>query len=395
MGRTKPKKSEEKGQRLNSPNDLIFARDGGLFFTDPTYGLQGTRKEERELSYQGVYYVGVVEEGGSGDDEDGEQEENPTKYEDTPTLLIRGLASPNGLALSPDEKILYVVESTPPRVWKYDVLSMPRGERRRRRRSDDADMEGSEGGMKMEKQRRKKKKKKRTQSLDELLSDLEEEEEEEGESSKKGVKDGVEDGVEETKKNKEETEKEKQEDVVPVLSEGSIFFDFQPLVDACSKKLGSESDGKKFNNPDGMKIDVLGNLYVAGACGVHVIGTDGLLTASLLADVTVSNVAWGGDERMYVTTAESELLFFSIIVLATTMHIMHTTIVTCIYYKIYFYNYQSYISTFSWTLFLFCLQGLLRFDVSRHVIPTLPDMMTGINSNGEEDSGGMLSSFGL
>ena len=89
----KPKKSEEKGQRLNSPNDLIFARDGGLFFTDPTYGLQGTRKEERELSYQGVYYVGVVEEGGSGDDEDGEQEENPTKYEDTPTLLIRGLAS--------------------------------------------------------------------------------------------------------------------------------------------------------------------------------------------------------------------------------------------------------------------------------------------------------------
>ena len=304
MGRTKPKKSEEKGQRLNSPNDLIFARDGGLFFTDPTYGLQGTRKEERELSYQGVYYVGVVEEGGNGDDEDGEQEENPTKYEDTPTLLIHDLVSPNGLALSPDEKILYVVESTPPRVWKYDVLSMPRGERRRKRRRGDADMEGSEGGMKKEKQRKKKKKKKKkkTQSLDELLSDLEEEDEKEEESSKKGVKD-----AEETKKNMEETEKEKQEDVVPVLSEGSIFFDFQPLVDACSKKLGSESNGKKFNNPDGMKIDVLGNLYVAGACGVHVIGTDGLLTASLLADVMVSNVAWGGDERMYVTTAESEL----------------------------------------------------------------------------------------
>lgn len=74
--------------RFNSPNDLCFDRAGNLFFTDPPYGLG--RDAARELSWNGVYRRAA----------DG-----------TVTLLARDLERPNGIALSPDEKTLYVANS--------------------------------------------------------------------------------------------------------------------------------------------------------------------------------------------------------------------------------------------------------------------------------------------
>jgi gluconolactonase len=79
------------GKRLNSPNDLVIARDGTVYFTDPSFGLEGTDNSPlRELTFNGVYRL------------------RPNGQLD---LLTRELERPNGLVLSPDESILYVANS--------------------------------------------------------------------------------------------------------------------------------------------------------------------------------------------------------------------------------------------------------------------------------------------
>jgi gluconolactonase len=75
------------GRRLNSPNDLVYRSDGTLYFTDPPFGLpDGFDDPAKELPFSGVYRVrdGVV------------------------TLESAELTGPNGIALSPDERFLYV-----------------------------------------------------------------------------------------------------------------------------------------------------------------------------------------------------------------------------------------------------------------------------------------------
>lgn len=75
------------GKRLNSPNDLVYRKDGVLFFTDPPFGLPGFHDDPaRETPQFGVYAW-----------KDG-----------VTTLLVSDLRGPNGLDLSPDEKHLYV-----------------------------------------------------------------------------------------------------------------------------------------------------------------------------------------------------------------------------------------------------------------------------------------------
>lgn len=77
-----------KGRRLNSPNDAALRSDGSIYFTDPPYGVQ---PKDRELGFQGVYRLLP----------NGEL-----------TLLIKDLDRPNGIAFSPDEKRLYVADSS-------------------------------------------------------------------------------------------------------------------------------------------------------------------------------------------------------------------------------------------------------------------------------------------
>ena len=75
------------GRRLNSPNDLVYRSDGTLFFTDPPFGLPGAFDDpDKELPFSGVFRV-----------RDGEV-----------SLVTDELAGPNGIALSPDERYLYV-----------------------------------------------------------------------------------------------------------------------------------------------------------------------------------------------------------------------------------------------------------------------------------------------
>lgn len=76
-----------RGLRLNSPNDLVFNKKGWLYFTDPCWGLpKQEQSEEKELSFNGVYLL---------------------KGEEL-MLIDSTLWRPNGIALSPDQKYLYV-----------------------------------------------------------------------------------------------------------------------------------------------------------------------------------------------------------------------------------------------------------------------------------------------
>lgn len=95
--------SEYEGKRLNSPNDAIFDSDGNLWFTDPPYGLPGNVDDStKEIPFQGVYKVSP----------DGKV-----------TLLTDSLTRPNGIALSPDEKVLVVANSDSEKaIWyAFDV----------------------------------------------------------------------------------------------------------------------------------------------------------------------------------------------------------------------------------------------------------------------------------
>ncbi|RCS46126.1 SMP-30/gluconolactonase/LRE family protein [Bremerella cremea] len=79
------------GKRFNSPNDLVYDTAGNLYFTDPPYGLPGgLNGPEAELDFCGVYRLS----------KDG-----------TLTLLTKECPRPNGIAISPDQKTLYVADS--------------------------------------------------------------------------------------------------------------------------------------------------------------------------------------------------------------------------------------------------------------------------------------------
>lgn len=77
-----------RGKRLNSPNDVVVRSDGSIYFTDPTYGIS---PDQQELDFQGVYRIKP----------DGELE-----------LLVKDFKMPNGLCFSPDEKKLYIADSS-------------------------------------------------------------------------------------------------------------------------------------------------------------------------------------------------------------------------------------------------------------------------------------------
>jgi gluconolactonase len=95
--------SHYKGRELNSPNDVVVASDGSIYFTDPTYGRLPRFGVEREpeLGFQGVYRIPA----GGGDLE----------------LLADDFAQPNGLCFSPGEEVLYVNDSERAEIRAYSV----------------------------------------------------------------------------------------------------------------------------------------------------------------------------------------------------------------------------------------------------------------------------------
>jgi len=102
------------GKRLNSPNDLVYAPDGDLYFTDPPYGLETQNDSDplKELPFNGVYRIaGAVRHKAGAPPE-------PSSLQP----VIRDLTRPNGIAFSPDRKYLYVDNSEPQRLYlRYRV----------------------------------------------------------------------------------------------------------------------------------------------------------------------------------------------------------------------------------------------------------------------------------
>ena len=180
--------SHYEGKRLNSPNDLVYDREGNLYFTDPPYGLPGTFDDPtKELPFQGVYRVA----------RDGKI-----------TLVARDLEAPNGLAFTPDYKTLYVANSQASLpIWKaYSVLA-----------------DGS-------------------------------------------------------------------------LDQGRQFAEASAYV--------KKGDGV----PDGMKVDVHGNVFATGPGGVHVFAPDGTRLGRIITDVPTANVQFGEDGSTLFITANHRVL---------------------------------------------------------------------------------------
>jgi len=168
------------GKKLNSPNDGVFAKNGDLYFTDPPYGRMLKKDKDWafpdcELDFHGVYRL--------------------SKKDNKLTLMTKELKYPNGIALSPDEKTLYVGHSDPKNaVWMAYPIE----------------------------------------------------------------KDGS-------------------------LGKGKVFFDSSKWV------------GKKKGLPDGMKVDVKGNLWATGPGGVLVLTPEGKHLGTILTGVNTGNLCFGED----------------------------------------------------------------------------------------------------
>jgi gluconolactonase len=183
------------GKRFNSPNDLVFNKAGDLFFTDPPYGLE-TQKEgdpKKEIPFQGVYMIPDAAHRAAGS--------APIE----PKLLIKEMTRPNGIALSPDEKYLYVANSDPENpVWVRYPLS-------------------------------------------------------------------------------------KDKTVGP----GKVLLSAK----------GAPGQG----GPDGIRVDVKGNIYGSGPGGIWVISPEGEHIATIHVPERASNCGWGGTDRqmLYITASSS------------------------------------------------------------------------------------------
>ncbi len=166
-----------KGTTFNSPNDIVQKSNGDYYFTDPAYGLPSKTTK----NVMGVYRI---------------------SKDKTVTLLIDNL-TPNGLAFSPDEKILYVAQSLP---TSAIIMSYP------------VKQDGS-------------------------------------------------------------------------LGKGKIFFDATSMVQQGLQGL-----------PDGLKLDIHGNLFCTGPGGVLVLSPSGKLLGRIDTNQPTANCAWGDDgSTLYIT----------------------------------------------------------------------------------------------
>ena len=111
------------GRRLNRPNDVVVKSDGCIYFTDPWTSPE--IQQQWDLTYSGVYRV--------------------TPDLGTVTLLVDDFLTPNGIAFSPDESVLYVNDSRRRHIRAFDVA--PNGTLARQTDRVFADLGGAEPGV--------------------------------------------------------------------------------------------------------------------------------------------------------------------------------------------------------------------------------------------------------
>ncbi|WP_298951382.1 SMP-30/gluconolactonase/LRE family protein [uncultured Methylobacterium sp.] len=121
------------GKRLNAPNDVVVKSDGSIWFTDPLFGINGDWEGFRAQPEQPGTFVYRIDPAGGL------------------TPVVTDLVNPNGLAFSPDESKLYVVEwkGTPNRsIWSFDLR--PDGSVANRIKLIDAADQGALDGFKVD-----------------------------------------------------------------------------------------------------------------------------------------------------------------------------------------------------------------------------------------------------
>ncbi|HEV2099261.1 MAG TPA: SMP-30/gluconolactonase/LRE family protein [Stellaceae bacterium] len=96
-GDTRVLYAECNGHKLSAPNDLVFDRQGGFYFTDLG------KRYDRQRDHGGIYYA--LPDG--------------SKI----TELVHPILSPNGCGLSPDEKTLYVADTESSRLFAFDIVA--------------------------------------------------------------------------------------------------------------------------------------------------------------------------------------------------------------------------------------------------------------------------------
>ena len=111
------------GRRLNRPNDVVVKSDGCIYFTDPW--TSPLPPEQWDLTVAGVYRV--------------------TPDLGTLTFLVDDFVLPNGLAFTPDERVLYINDSRRGHIRAFDLL--PNGTLARQTDRVFADLRGSEPGV--------------------------------------------------------------------------------------------------------------------------------------------------------------------------------------------------------------------------------------------------------
>lgn len=178
-----------KGKRLNSPNDVVVKSDGSIWFTDPTYGILSDYEGKKSEPEQDGCYVYRV------DPSTGAIE-----------VVADDFVKPNGLAFSPDEKILYIADSGsshdpdgPHHVRAFDVVDGCR------------------------------------------------------------------------------------------LTNGRVFYEVNPGV------------------PDGMRVDIHGNVWTSAQNGVHCVAPDGTPLGRIKVPEMVANLTFGGPKRnrLFMTATKS------------------------------------------------------------------------------------------
>ena len=86
--------SHYQGKKLNSPNDVVVKSDGGIWFSDPSYGIDSNYEGDAAPSEIGASHVYRID---------------PASH--AVTIVTSDFVQPNGLAFSPDEKHIYIVDT--------------------------------------------------------------------------------------------------------------------------------------------------------------------------------------------------------------------------------------------------------------------------------------------
>ncbi len=117
--------SSFQGRPLNFPNDIVVKSDGAIYFTDPWAGPRAQQPpEQTDLAFAGVFRI------------------SPDRG--TLTLLVDNFLTPNGIAFSPDERVLYVNDSQRRHIRAFDL--QPNGTLARQTDRVFADLSGPEPG---------------------------------------------------------------------------------------------------------------------------------------------------------------------------------------------------------------------------------------------------------